>query len=39
VFFDQWVFKPEHPVLDYSWTWDEEKKQVVLTVKQLQDTQ
>src|SRR5262249_10420598 len=37
-FFDQWVFKPGHPVLDYSWTWDEEKKEVVLTVKQLQDT-
>ena len=37
-FFDQWVFKPGHPVLDYTWTWDEAKKQVVLTVKQTQDT-
>jgi aminopeptidase N len=37
-FFDQWVFKPGHPVLDYGWKWDEEKKQVVLTVKQKQNT-
>lgn len=37
-FFDQWVFKPGHPVLDYSWKWDEGQKQVVLTVKQTQDT-
>jgi aminopeptidase N len=37
-FFDQWVYKPGHPVLDYAWTWDEVKKQVVLTVKQVQDT-
>jgi len=28
-FFDQWVYKPGHPVLDYSWTWDEAKKQAV----------
>ncbi len=37
-FFDQWVFKPGHPVLDYSWTWDGSKKEVALTVKQTQDT-
>ena len=37
-FFDQWVFKPGHPVLDYAWTWDDAKKEVVLTVKQTQDT-
>ncbi|HEY3131917.1 MAG TPA: M1 family aminopeptidase [Acidobacteriota bacterium] len=37
-FFNQWIFKPGHPVLDYTWTWDEAKKQVVLTVKQTQDT-
>jgi aminopeptidase N len=37
-FFDQWVFKPGHPVLDYAWSWDAEKKEVVLTVKQTQDT-
>lgn len=37
-FFDQWIFKPGHPALDYTWTWDEAKKEVVLTVKQTQDT-
>jgi len=37
-FFDQWVFKPGHPVLDYTWTWDEAKKEIVLAVKQTQDT-
>src|SRR5262249_36551287 len=37
-FFDQWVYRPGHPVLDYTWRWDAEKKQVVLTVRQNQDT-
>ncbi|HVK05655.1 MAG TPA: M1 family aminopeptidase [Armatimonadaceae bacterium] len=37
-FFDQWVYKPGHPVLDYSWTWDEAKKQAVVAVRQTQDT-
>jgi aminopeptidase N len=37
-FFDQWIFKPGHPVLDYTWTWDDAKKEVVLSVKQTQDT-
>jgi aminopeptidase N len=37
-FFDQWVFKPGHPVLDYSWFWDDAKKEIVLTVRQMQDT-
>lgn len=37
-FFDQWVFKPGHPVLDYTWTWDDAKKEVVLGAKQTQDT-
>ncbi len=36
-FFDQWVYKPGHPVLDYSWKWDEGSKQVALVVKQTQD--
>lgn len=36
-FFDQWVFKPGHPVLDYTWKWDEDKKQAVLVVRQTQD--
>jgi aminopeptidase N len=37
-FFDQWIFKSGHPVLDYGWTWDSENKQVAVTVKQTQDT-
>lgn len=37
-FFDQWVFKPGHPVLDYAWKWDPARRQVILSVKQFQDT-
>lgn len=38
-FFDQWVFKPGHPVLDYTWSYDEAARKVVVTVKQVQDTE
>ena len=37
-FFDQWIFKPGHPVLDAAWTYDDAGKAVVLKVKQTQDT-
>jgi len=37
-FFDQWIFKPGHPVLDTTWSWDANGKQVLLVVKQIQDT-
>jgi aminopeptidase N len=37
-FLDQWVYKPGHPVLDATWTYDEAGKAVVLKVKQTQDT-
>jgi aminopeptidase N len=37
-FFAQWIFKPGMPVLDFSWTYDEDKKEVVAHVKQTQDT-
>ena len=37
-FFDQWVRKPGHPVLDMTWTYDETRKEVVATVKQMQTT-
>ena len=37
-FFDQWIRKPGHPVLDMTWTYDEAKKEVVATVRQTQDT-
>jgi len=35
-FWDQWIFKPGHPVLDYTWTTT--PTGLSLTVKQLQDT-
>lgn len=37
-FWDQWINKPGHPVLDYSWKWDDAAKKLTLTVKQTQDT-
>ncbi len=37
-FFDQWIRKPGHPVLSYSWDWDAAKSEAVVTVKQEQDT-
>jgi aminopeptidase N len=36
--FDQWILKPGHPVIDWSWTWDGDTKNVVVRVKQTQDT-
>jgi len=35
-FWAQWIEKPGHPVLDYTWTYENGK--VLLTVKQNQDT-
>jgi aminopeptidase N len=37
-FCDQWIFRPGHPVLDYEWTWDDARKEIVLAVSQVQDT-
>ena len=37
-FFDQWIYKPGHPVIDTTWTWDDATKKVLVTVKQTQDT-
>ena len=37
-FFSDWIFKPGHPVLDYTWSWDSTRHQVVLRIRQLQDT-
>jgi aminopeptidase N len=37
-FWNQWIYKPGHPVIDASWTWDDAAGEVVLTVKQTQDT-
>ena len=37
-FFDQWVYKPGHPVLETGWSYDAASKAVILRVKQTQDT-
>jgi aminopeptidase N len=37
-FFNQWIFQAGMPVLDFSWTYDEAKKEVVAHVKQTQNT-
>lgn len=36
-FFDQWLFKPGHPVLDVSSEWDPGARVLRLRVKQIQD--
>jgi aminopeptidase N len=36
-FFDQWLFKPGHPVFDIRSNWDPARKVVVLQVAQVQD--
>ncbi len=37
-FFDQWILSPGHPVLDVSYTWDEQREMLAMTVIQTQDT-
>jgi aminopeptidase N len=37
-FFDQWLLKPGHPVLELSSNWDDKRKIVSLSIKQVQDT-
>lgn len=36
-FFEQWLFKPGHPVFDISYSWDEEEKNLTLSIRQTQD--
>ncbi len=36
-FFDQWLFKPGHPVFDVAREWDEARRVVRVKVKQVQD--
>ena len=36
-FFDQWLFKPGHPVFDVRSNWDQARKMVTLKVVQVQD--
>lgn len=37
-FLDQWVRKPGHPVLSYFWTWEPDKKEAVISIRQTQET-
>jgi aminopeptidase N len=37
-FFDQWIYKPGHPLIDWSWSYDEGTHQVEVKVAQSQDT-
>jgi aminopeptidase N len=36
--FEQWVFKPGHPVIDWAWSYDAATSAVQLHIQQLQDT-
>src|SRR5260370_5606063 len=36
--FQQWVYAPGHPVLEYAWRWDDSSHEIALVVKQVQDT-
>ncbi len=37
-FFDQWVYKPGHPKLRVSWSWDEDAKLATVSVRQTQSS-
>lgn len=37
-FFDQWVLKPGHPVIDWSWRYDAARRTLVVSIKQTQNT-
>ncbi|AIE86588.1 M1 family aminopeptidase [Fimbriimonas ginsengisoli] len=36
--FDQWIYKPGHPVIDWSWSYDAARKLAIVHVRQTQDT-
>jgi aminopeptidase N len=36
--FQQWVYSPGHPVIDWSWSYDANRKVTVVHVRQTQDT-
>jgi aminopeptidase N len=38
-FFNQWIHKAGHPVIDGSWTYDEASKSIQLTIRQTQKDQ
>lgn len=37
-FFEDWFFKPGHPVFDVHYRWDEQRRKLVLSIVQSQDT-
>jgi aminopeptidase N len=37
-FFEQWIYKPGHPVIEHTWSYDEASKEIVVDLKQTQDT-
>ncbi len=36
--FEQWIYKPGHPVIDWSWSYDPGRSMVIAHVRQTQDT-
>lgn len=36
--FEQWIYKPGHPVIDWSWSYDAGRKVAIVHVRQTQDT-
>ena len=36
--FEQWIYKPGHPVIDWNWSYDSARKMAVVHVRQTQDT-
>lgn len=37
-FFEQWLFKPGHPVFDVSYSWDPDSKNIQMKITQVQNT-
>ncbi len=37
-FFDQWLYRPGHPLFEVSWNYDDKNHEVILDVAQNQDT-
>lgn len=37
-FWDQWIYKPGHPVISYRWEWDDSRREILVKVEQTQDT-
>ncbi len=36
--FEQWIYRPGHPVIDWNWAYDADRKVAVVHVRQTQDT-